>query len=44
MTTPARPQRPDLRLCPSCMVNLGYWTDEQGYCPTCAAISREAGE
>jgi hypothetical protein len=39
MTVPNAP-----RLCPACLLNLGYWTHPQGFCPTCAAMDREAGE
>ena len=46
MTTPPPPTRQGLalRLCPSCRIALGYWTDPEGLCPRCAAIAKEAGE
>ena len=43
MTTPTYRQ-PEIRLCPSCLVNLGRWVDPDGLCPTCAQIAKEAGE
>lgn len=39
---PRHLERP--RLCPACLVALGYWLDERGLCPRCAAVEKEAGE
>ena len=30
------------RLCPMCRTNVGFWTHEDGLCPTCAAASKKA--
>lgn len=45
MTTPTPHYRGiALRLCPSCRIAMGYWTDPEGLCPRCAAVESEAGE
>ncbi len=42
MTTTRRTSIP--RLCPACLIALGYWTDPEGLCPRCAMAAKEAGE
>ena len=42
--TAPRYRGPELRLCPMCRVQIGYWMHEDGLCPLCAQVAKEAGE